>query len=276
MSALTWLALGLALLVVPLDAPLAARTQVLARGGRLAAPATDPASAPATGRAVATAGLAVPIGVAGAVAAVTGVGVVGGVVLAVAAAIAVATAGRLAVVALRARAARRRDAAVLTALRLMAGELEAGALPAAACAAAAEACPPHRDELHAAAAACRRGDGPRFDSPGLAGLAAAWQVAAVAGAPLADVVRRLGDDLAARVDQQRAVAAALAGARSSAAMLAGLPVLGLLLGAAMQAHPLAVLISTPAGRMLTLVGVAFDAAGLLWTQRLATGAERGL
>jgi tight adherence protein B len=51
-------------------------------------------------------------------------------------------------------------------------------------------------------------------------------------------------------------------------------VLGVLLGAAMQAHPLDVLLGTPSGRLLCLVGVALDAAGLLWTRRLTSRAER--
>jgi Flp pilus assembly protein TadB len=42
----------------------------------------------------------------------------------------------------------------------------------------------------------------------------------------------------------------------------------------MQAHPLSVLLGTPAGRIVCLAGVALDAAGLAWTQRLAARAER--
>ncbi len=80
-------------------------------------------------------------------------------------------------------------------------------------------------------------------------------------------------DLAARIDQRGAVATALAGARSSAALLAVLPVLGLVLGTAMQADPVTVLLATPAGTRC-LVGVGLDAAGLLWTHWLAARAER--
>ena len=94
------------------------------------------------------------------------------------------------------------------------------------------------------------------------------------GAPLADVCARLARDLTDRIDQRGAVATALAGARSSAALLAVLPALGLALGSAMQADPVTVLLSTPAGHALLVVGVALDAAGLLWTARLAAGAER--
>jgi tight adherence protein B len=92
---------------------------------------------------------------------------------------------------------------------------------------------------------------------------------------LADVVARVAADVSGHVAARREVAAQLAGARSSGALLAGLPVLGLLLGAAMGAHPLTVLIDTPSGQLLALLGVTLDAAGLLWTQQLAGHAERG-
>jgi tight adherence protein B len=87
------------------------------------------------------------------------------------------------------------------------------------------------------------------------------------------VVGRVADDLAAQVDQRRGAGSALSGARTSAVLLAGLPVLGLLLGAAMQAGPLHVLFGTPSGRLLSLLGVALDSAGLLWTQWLTSRAE---
>jgi tight adherence protein B len=108
----------------------------------------------------------------------------------------------------------------------------------------------------------------------LRGLAQAWSVAVTTGAPMADVVRRVADDVAARLEQRRGVSAAVAGARSSALLLAGLPVLGLLLGAAMQARPLEVLLQTPAGQLLGLAGVTLDALGVLWTQFLIARAER--
>jgi tight adherence protein B len=47
-----------------------------------------------------------------------------------------------------------------------------------------------------------------------------------------------------------------------------------LLGAAMQADPLHVLFSSPAGRLLCLLGVALDACGLAWTHRLTARAQR--
>jgi tight adherence protein B len=135
-------------------------------------------------------------------------------------------------------------------------------------------CPDHRAELADWARAWAEGRDPPVAAPALRSLAHAWSVAAATGAPLADVVRRVADDLAARIEQRHGVAAAVAGARSSALLLAGLPALGLLLGAAMQAHPLDVLVRTPAGRLLGLVGVTLDALGVLWTQLLIARSER--
>src|SRR5262249_61587821 len=112
------------------------------------------------------------------------------------------------------------------------------------------------------------GHDPPLREPGLAPLRHAWAVAAASGAPLAEVVGRAADDVVARVDARRAVAAFLAGARSSGAMLAGLPVLGLLLGAAMGGRPGQVLLGSPSGQLLCLTGVVLDSLGVLWTQRL--------
>ena len=198
----------------------------------------------------------------------------GGAVLGAAAAIACSTGAHVALSALRGRARRLRAAQLLTALRLLAAELNAGGQPSAAFQAAAEASPHHQTAFEAAAGACRRGDEPQFDDAALAGLAHAWRVATVTGAPVAAVVSRVADDLAGQAEQYRSATSALAGARSSAVLLAGLPVLGLLLGAAMQARPLAVLFGSPSGRLLCLIGIALDALGVLWTERLTTRAER--
>jgi tight adherence protein B len=105
-------------------------------------------------------------------------------------------------------------------------------------------------------------------------IAHAWRVAEHSGAPLVDVLGRVAADLADHEQQQRSVAVALAGPRSSAALLAGLPVVGIALGAAMGARPLAFLFGTPQGRLVCCVGAVLDAAGVLWTQRLMQRAQR--
>jgi tight adherence protein B len=266
MTAVTWLALGLALLLLPIAEPVLTRARALSERGRLVAepPRAAPVRWPRTG-VVAAAGCALVT---------LSVGATAGPVLGLAALIATATVARMILAGLHARLMRRRQAELLTGLRLLAAELEAGGQPSAAFAAAALVCPEHATEFSAAADAARGGHDPPLGAAGLQGLAHAWSVARVTGAPLAATVNRVADDLAAQIDQRRAVSSAVAGAQSSAAMLAGLPVLGLLLGAAMQAHPLGVLLGTPAGQLLCLVGVVFDAAGVLWTRRLTSRAER--
>ncbi|MEW1898699.1 type II secretion system F family protein [Streptomyces albidoflavus] len=99
---------------------------------------------------------------------------------------------------------------------------------------------------------------------GLSGLAACWEVAVDRGAGLASGVERLAAALRAERDQAADLAAQLAGARSTVLMLAALPLLGLVLGWAMGADPLRVLLHTPAGLACLLMGSALESAGLWW------------
>jgi tight adherence protein B len=189
-------------------------------------------------------------------------------------------------VLLRRRIVRRRsaarDAALIGALSLICAELDTGTAPAAALAAASECSEPIGAVFRAAAQAEAQGGDPvavlrhASDAAGplVGAVADAWQVATESGIALAAVVRRLEMDLRSRVDQSRQVAVAVAGPQASAGLLAGLPVLGLLLGAAMDAHPLAVLTGSTAGQVLACAGVLLDACGLLWTARVIARAER--
>src|SRR5829696_596688 len=104
-------------------------------------------------------------------------------------------------------------------------------------------------------------------------VVAVWTVSERSGASAAAVLDRVEQDLRAREAQRREVAAQLAGARSTAALLAALPVLGVALGAAMGAHPLTVLLGQPRGHLALLVGVGMEAAGVLWTSRIVTAAQ---
>jgi tight adherence protein B len=60
----------------------------------------------------------------------------------------------------------------------------------------------------------------------------------------------------------------MAGPRASAAVLAGLPAVGLLLGEAMGVQPLRVLSTTGTGQTLLVVGTGLLCAGVLWSARL--------
>ncbi|AVH61261.1 MULTISPECIES: type II secretion system F family protein [Streptomyces] len=108
---------------------------------------------------------------------------------------------------------------------------------------------------------------------GLVGLAACWRVAVDRGAGLAAGLDRLEGALRAERDQRADLRAQLAGSRSTAVMLAGLPVLGLLLGTALGADPLHVLLHTGPGLGCLLAGGVLEGVGLWWALRIVRGAE---
>ncbi|WEV29819.1 type II secretion system F family protein [Streptomyces sp. 71268] len=103
---------------------------------------------------------------------------------------------------------------------------------------------------------------------GLAGVAACWQVAVDGGAGLADGLDRVAAALRAERNQREELRAQLAGVRSTAVMLALLPAFGLVLGSALGAGPLHVLLHTPAGLSCLLLGVLLEVAGLAWTAHI--------
>ncbi len=109
---------------------------------------------------------------------------------------------------------------------------------------------------------------------GLGWLAIAWQVAEGSGAGLAVAVTRIADVARAEGEHRRDVRAQLAGPRATAALLAVLPLVGILLGVALGADPLAILLGTPGGLACLVVGLGLEMAGLRWTSRLAAAAER--
>ncbi|MEU5309393.1 type II secretion system F family protein [Streptomyces sp. NPDC021562] len=187
-----------------------------------------------------------------------------------------------------ARQARRtrdvRADAVIALCGALAGEVRAGRQPAEALLRAA------RDsgglgEAQAAVVAAARfgGDVPgalavaarQPGADGLSGLAACWRVAVDQGAGLATGLDRLDAALRADRDQRADLRAQLSGARATALMLAALPALGLLLGSAMGAEPLRVLLHTGAGLGCLVAGTVFEGAGMWWAVRIVRGAEAG-
>jgi tight adherence protein B len=80
------------------------------------------------------------------------------------------------------------------------------------------------------------------------------------------------DDLRARHRLRLELRAATAAPRASAALLAGLPALGLAMGHGIGADPWGVLTRTGTGQILLVAGVALEAAGLAWAQRLVARA----
>ncbi|GLW49064.1 membrane protein [Streptomyces sp. NBRC 14336] len=216
---------------------------------------------------------------------------VGGVLLAVlGASVLPLVAGAVAVPLLRrarvagqARGAReRRGDAVIALCAALAGEVRAGRQPGEALLVAARESGGLGDAQAAVLAAARfGGDVPAAvavaarqpGAEGLRGLAACWRVAVDQGAGLADGLHRLEAALRAERDQRADLRAQLAGAKSTALMLAGLPVLGLLLGAVMGADPLRVLLHTGAGLGCLVAGGVLEGLGVWWALRIVRGAE---
>jgi tight adherence protein B len=168
------------------------------------------------------------------------------------------------------------------AMRTLVAGLRAGAHPATAAeSAATDAHPQTRTTMRAIASAARLdGDlaavaadaqSPTL-APALSRLATAWQLAQRHGLPLADVLDAVRRDLDQRARFTRQVLARMAGPRSSALALSLLPALGIALGAATGANPLAVLTGTPLGQALLVIGVTLLCAGLTWSSRITTRA----
>ncbi|SDN50706.1 type II secretion system F family protein [Geodermatophilus sp. DSM 45219] len=105
-------------------------------------------------------------------------------------------------------------------------------------------------------------------------VAAAARLSARTGCSLAAVVGAVEDDLRARSRQRLELRSATAGSRASAALLAGLPVLGLVMGGGVGADPWRVLTTTATGQVLLVAGVGLEVAGLAWSARLVSRAVR--
>ncbi|WP_225824966.1 type II secretion system F family protein [Streptomyces naphthomycinicus] len=180
------------------------------------------------------------------------------------------------------RARERRADAVIALCGALAGEVRAGRQPGEALLRAARDSGGLGDARAAVVAAARfGGDVPgalaaaarQPGAEGLLGLAACWRVAVDQGAGLAAGLDRLDGALRAERDRRADLRAQLAGARATAVLLAALPVLGLLLGTAMGADPLRVLLHSGAGLGCLTAGAVCETAGMWWAARIVRGAE---
>ncbi|HSA51710.1 MAG TPA: hypothetical protein VLH10_16565 [Yinghuangia sp.] len=180
----------------------------------------------------------------------------------------------------------RREAALLRAgvaelASVMVGELRAGQPPFEAFIVAVEcAGAPIRTRLGEAVSVARvGGDVPaalsRAAAPpgadGLVRIAACWRVAADCGAGFAPALGRVAAGLRTEETGLREAEAELSGARATARLLAGLPMFGILLGHAIGADPLSLLLHAPVGIACLVFGLALLATGLTWTDRIAGG-----
>lgn len=166
------------------------------------------------------------------------------------------------------------------ALDVLVGELRVGAEPLAAIsgAAADTAGTAVSAGLATVAARARLGAdvatglrtivGPSTLAPYWERLAVCWQLATRHGLAVATLMRAAQRDVAGRQRFSAQVSAALAGTRATAAILAGLPLLGLLLGQLIGAAPIPFLLGDGGGGRVLLAGVTLVCAGMLWSDRI--------
>jgi tight adherence protein B len=163
-----------------------------------------------------------------------------------------------------------------TAIDVLVGELRVGAHPAQAFAVAAdETAGPVADSCRAVAARARLGADVTAGLRSVAEtsalpaqwarLAVCWQLAAEHGLAMSTLMRAAQRDI---VERQRFSGQVMSGARATAAILAGLPVLSVVLGQLIGADPAAFLLAGHVGGWLLVVGVTLVCGGLLWSDRI--------
>jgi tight adherence protein B len=99
-------------------------------------------------------------------------------------------------------------------------------------------------------------------------LAVCWRLANDHGLAIGTLMRAAQLDVAERQRFSARVESGMAGARATAGILAGLPVLGVLLGQLIGAGPVSFLLGGHAGGWLLVIGSALACAGLLWADRI--------
>jgi tight adherence protein B len=196
---------------------------------------------------------------------------------------AAAIAGATVVVRRRRQLRRRRRAAESVALQaaldVLVGELRVGAHPVAAFdVAAKEVDGSVADSLRAVAARARLGADVAAGLHSVARrsplpahwerLAVYWQLAQTHGLAIAALMHTAQRDIVERERFSARVDAGMAGARTTAAVLAGLPVLGVGLGQLIGADPVGFLLSGGVGGWLLVIGTTLACIGLLWSDRI--------
>jgi tight adherence protein B len=171
------------------------------------------------------------------------------------------------------------SAALQGALDVLVGELRVGAHPVAALSvAASEVDGAVAASLRAVAARARLGADVavglhsvtrRSSMPAhWRRLAACWQLAEDHGLSIATLMQTAQRDIVERDRFSAKVDAGMTGARTTATVLAGLPLLGVGLGELIDAGPVGFLLSDGVGGWMLVIGVTLACVGLLWSDRI--------
>jgi tight adherence protein B len=103
-------------------------------------------------------------------------------------------------------------------------------------------------------------------------LAVCWKLAQEHGLSIAALMHTAHRDIVERERFSARVDAGMTGARTTASVLAGLPLLGVGLGELIGARPLRFLLSAGVGGWLLVAGVMLACAGLLWSDHITAKA----
>ncbi len=171
----------------------------------------------------------------------------------------------------RERAAAAEAAALSDTVAAIVAEHAAGATLASALTRAAPSAGRHEPLFRHAGSLAAVGEQPAAalaGEPELARIAVAAALVDRSGAAVGEVLAGVRADLRAEQRIRHAIGEAVAGARSSALLLAGLPVTGLAMGSALGTHPQRVLLHTTVGLAALSAGVVLNLIGICWVLRL--------
>lgn len=198
-------------------------------------------------------------------------------------ALAVFTAGRVVARAWRARQEIRQLEGLHALVDSWAREVGAGARPVDGLAHAVEHTPPGelRDELGSVARMVQLGAAPGASRDGgsaghlgrsLDFLLGLWELNRAHGVALGALLSAYAVDIEAHLAHRARSSSAMAGARMTVIVLLGLPLAALGLGESMGLGAMRILLCSPVGAVLLLVGVSLACAGVGWTEVLSARA----